>query len=313
MPLTAAKPSDLTAAGPRHGLAFASLAQSVQWYFQEGLAPSTRRSYDAGMKKFYKFCTAYQITDPFPGTESILCYFAAYMANEGLSAQTGKSYMAAVRNMELSLGLPDPREQLLLPVLKRIQAGIKRLRLNSGKTRLPITTHVLRQQKGVLGSTAHPEGTLLWAVSCTEFLGFFRLGELLTTDSTFNACSLGVGGHRRRQHSIPNNGADPPEKSKIDQFGSGADVILGTTGMDLCPVAAMLAYVVSQGSSPGPFFRLSNGNCLTKPERHCGSWASQLSNMPVTALGLGQPHRQLLPTRQFSCWGDGITQPFSAI
>ena len=105
------------------------------------------------MKKFHKFCTAYRITDPFPVTERTLCYFAAFMADEGLAAQTGKSYMAAVRNMQLSLGLPDPREQSSLPVLKRVQAGIKRLRLNSGsspRTRLPNTAHVLRQLKGVL-------------------------------------------------------------------------------------------------------------------------------------------------------------------
>ena len=130
------------------GLDLSSLAGSVQRYFEEGLAPNTRRSYDSAMKKFNKFCTQYHIPDPFPVTEHLLCCFAAYMADEGLAPQTGQSYMAAVRNVQLSLGLPDPREKSSLPVLRRVQAGISRLRLSRGtptRNRLPITAHLLRQ------------------------------------------------------------------------------------------------------------------------------------------------------------------------
>ena len=93
-----------------------------------------------------------------------------------------KSYLAAIRNTQLSLGLPDPREQSSLPVLKRVLAGISRSRLGRGqpsRVRLPVTAVLLRRIKHELERSAHPERRVLWGVCCTAFFGFFRLGELL--------------------------------------------------------------------------------------------------------------------------------------
>ena len=53
--------------------------------------------------------------------------------------------------------------------------------------------------------------------------------------------------------------------SKCDQFGAGSDIVVGCTGMDLCPVSAMLSYMAFQGDQPGPFFVLSNDSPATKP------------------------------------------------
>ena len=158
---------------PRGGLDLAMLAPSVHRYFQEGLAPSTRRSYESAMKKFYSFCDTYQVANPFLATEHLLCSFAAYMGDLGLSPQTIKSYLAGIRNMQLSLGLPDPREQSSLPILKRVQAGISRARIGSptSRIRLPITPHLN------LDNTGHKAKALLWAVCCTAFFGCFRLGN----------------------------------------------------------------------------------------------------------------------------------------
>ena len=128
------------------------------------------------MKKFHAFCHQYQVSDPFPVTERVLCSFAAFMADGGLAPQTVKSYLAAIRNTQLSLGLPDPREQSSLPILKRVLDGIKRARFRKGppaRIRLPITTQVLHQIKATLESSSHPDKVTLWAVCCTAFLGSF--------------------------------------------------------------------------------------------------------------------------------------------
>lgn len=223
------------------------------------------------MKRFHKFCITYQITDPFPVTEKLLCHFVAHLANDGLSPQTGKSYMAAIRNMQLSLGLPDPREQSSLPVLKRVLAGISRLRLNSGsppRIRLPITSHIMRQLKVALAHSSHPEKVMLWAVACTAFFGFFRLGELLMESTeVFNCCRhLEWGDIAVDSVSAPTMVRVHLKQSKTDQFGAGADIVLGKTGLDLCPVASILAYIVIRGSSPGPFFLLTDGKPLRKPK-----------------------------------------------
>ena len=51
---------------------------------------------------------------------------------------------------------------------------------------------------------------------------------------------------------------------KTDQLGRGVAVYIGATGDDLCPVAALLAYVAVRGEAPGPFFRFEDGTPLTK-------------------------------------------------
>ena len=95
-----------------------SLAPSVQQYLQHGLAPSTQKSYQAAMKRFRSFCGVYNIFTPFSVTEQLLCSFAAFLADQGLAPQTVKPYLSAVRNSQISLGLPDPRDQSSLPTLR---------------------------------------------------------------------------------------------------------------------------------------------------------------------------------------------------
>ena len=41
-------------------------------------------------------------------------------------------------------------------------------------------------------------------------------------------------------------------------------MFVGRTNTSICPVAAILAYIVSRGTNEGLFFWLSNGNPLTK-------------------------------------------------
>ena len=155
------------------------------------------------------------------------------------------------------------------PTLKRVQAGIARTRLGRGqpsKIRLPITAKILRQIKHKLAQVAHPEKLVLWAVCCTAFFVFFRLGELLLlSPAAFNP---------RLHMAWGDMAVDNPhattmirfclKQSQTDQFGRGVDVIVGRTGLDLCPVAAVLAYVAKRGDQPGPFFLTTAKTPLTK-------------------------------------------------
>ena len=135
------------------------------------------------MKRFATFCELHNIHNPFPLTELLLCYYASYLADQGLALQTVKAYLAALRSEQIKLGLPDPRDQSSLPLLKRIQAGIIRVHLQKGqakqRVRLPITPPILCQIKTHLMASKNPNRMLLWAVATSAFFGFFRLGELL--------------------------------------------------------------------------------------------------------------------------------------
>lgn len=52
--------------------------------------------------------------------------------------------------------------------------------------------------------------------------------------------------------------------SKTDPFGKGVDLFVGRTDDDLCPVAAVLAYLAVRGGDEGPLFCFQNGQFLTR-------------------------------------------------
>ena len=55
------------------------------------------------------------------------------------------------------------------------------------------------------------------------------------------------------------------KQSKTDLFRRGVSLYVGRTGMDLCPVAAMLSYLELRGGKPGPLFLFQNQEPLTYP------------------------------------------------
>lgn len=227
--------------------------------------------------------------NPFPVTEHLLCCFAAFLADQGLAPQTGKSYLSAVRSMQISLGLPDPREQSSLPILKRVQAGIRRARLLRGappRIRLPITAPVLAQIRRILDISSNPSKVALWAISCSAFFGFFRLGELLPDSrNAFNAAvDLAWGDVAVDNQDNPQMVRIHLKKSKCDQFGVGSDIILGRTGSSLCPVAAILSFIATRGDCPGPFFIDDNNRAFTKSQ-----FVSEIRSI-LNIAGLPQHH-----------------------
>ena len=222
------------------------------------------------MRRFEAFCTHFNVTTPFPLTEHLMCCYASFLADEGLAPQTIKSYLSALRNMKLSLGFPDPREQSSLPMLKRIQAGIARCRLlrdPPSRIRLPITAHILRKIGQGWRESLCPERAVLWAVACSAFFGFFRLGELLpVTGAAYNPrTSLSWGDVAVNSLANPRMVQFHLRRSKCDQAGKGADVVVGKTGSDVCPVTAILEFIELRGSQAGPFFIDSAKKPVLKP------------------------------------------------
>ncbi len=157
--------------------------------------------------------------------------------------------------MQLSLGLPDPREASSLPILKRVQAGIKRaklLRHEPARLRLPITVNILGKIRSALDTSNHPQKVLIWAVACAAFFGFFRLGELLPENITSidPATSLMWGDVAIDNHKDPGMVKVHLKKAKCDQFGKGADIIMGRTRQAVCPVVAFVTFMVQRGPQP---------------------------------------------------------------
>ena len=155
------------------------MAASVQTYPSQGLAPATQRSYSTAMRWFHGFCIQFTVDSPFPVTEFMMCSLAANLADAGLAPQTIK---AAVRSMQLSLGLPDPRDNSSPPLPRRVLAGIGRARLfqrGRPQVKLPITGPLLVRIHDSLLWSGNPDSTLIWVVASFAFFGFFCLEELM--------------------------------------------------------------------------------------------------------------------------------------
>ena len=67
-----------------------------------------------------------------------MCYFAAFLAQEGLAPSSIKLYLSAVRHMQVVLGFPEPRAESSLPRLKLVLNGITRARASSGKAQVKL-------------------------------------------------------------------------------------------------------------------------------------------------------------------------------
>ena len=54
------------------------------------------------------------------------------------------------------------------------------------------------------------------------------------------------------------------KESKTNRLRKGVKVMLGRTGQEICPVKALLRYLVQRKGSKGPFFRLGERKPLTR-------------------------------------------------
>ena len=208
--------------------------------------------------------------NPFPVSESILCYFVASLARQGLAPATIKTYLSGVRHAQIMRGFEEPRQHSTLPRLHLLQAGVKRVRFQQGipqaRQRLPILPSHLRQIRAVWSSSPDPDVLMLWAVVTLAFFGFFRSGEITVPSVTaFNpTLHLCWGDVSVDSRETPTMIKVHLKVSKCDQFGRGVNVFVGHTEDDLCPVVAVLNYIAQRGEQSGPFFCFSDHTPLTK-------------------------------------------------
>ena len=200
-------------------------------------------------------------------SEVNLAFFVAFLFRSGLTAGTVKSYLAAVRHEQISLGLGDPHRETM-PMLEYVVRGLKkRMAGKASRPRQPITPQILRMLKVVWESSGRNEdAVMLWAAVCMCFFGFLRSGEVVAPSEVEYdpAVHLSFGDVRVDDVGMPHYLEVRIKASKTDPFRKGISVYLGRTDTDLCPVAAILGYMVLRGSRQGPFFLFRDGRFLTR-------------------------------------------------
>ena len=99
-----------------------TLMSRLKAFKKAALAPSTRRIYNIGRKKFYMSCKNFNFMS-FPLKEEVLCLFATNLA-ESVSFKTLKLYLSAVKFQNIELGLIDSMSKMTQ--LQLTLRGIKR-------------------------------------------------------------------------------------------------------------------------------------------------------------------------------------------
>lgn len=232
------------------------------------LAQSTRRSYNSAQRRYLSFCHADNVS-PLPACQQSLCRYVTHLANEGLAHASIKCYLAAIRHLQIEKGWDDPgianmaKLELVLRGIKMVQASKRK-----PTARQPITVDLLQKMRGAwINRSAGRDEKMLWAAASLCFAGFLRSGEItVPSDRAFDEAQ-----HLTVQDVAVDSLASPSmlrvkiKASKTDPFRLGVDVFVGHTGCPLCPVTAMLNYLIARGSEPGPLFMFADKKPLTRP------------------------------------------------
>ena len=200
-------------------------------------------------------------------SERSLSLSIASLCRDGLSSSSVKTYLAGIRFSQIALGLGDPWMGDM-PQLGYVMRGFKKSASHPpAKPRLPITLAILRKLKLVWEMREDKfDARTLWEAACMCFFGFLRSGEVvIPSDAAYDpAVHLSYGDVRVDSTSSPSFIEVRIKSSKTDVFRRGISIYLGITGLDLCPVAATLGYMVCCNKNPGSFFVFSDGRGLTR-------------------------------------------------
>lgn len=232
----------------------------------QGLASSTRSSYQSGQKKFLEFCTQlgkiHPSGSPCPADEWTLCLFATFLASS-VQHSTIKVYLSAVRALHVEQGFSDPLVDCLR--LQRVLRGIKRTQGDSSSLRLPITDDIMMVIFRALDLT-QPDHCMFWAACNLAYFGFLRSAEFTVPNlaSYVPAIHLGVADVAVDSHSSPSCLRLRIKASKTDPFRKGCFLHIGKGEFPLCAISSLLAYLTLRGDASGPLFLFRDGRPLSR-------------------------------------------------
>lgn len=202
---------------------------------------------------------------PAPVDERVLCLFSVFLAKQGLRPSSISCYLAAVRHLQIEAGHPAGRRSDY-PRLQYVLKGISYSLKEPKRIRLPITADIMDTLRQIwLAGSCSYTSCLLWATACCAYFGFLRLGELLLTGPN-TPPAISVSDVAIDSHTAPSLVRIFLRKSKTDPGGKGVHIFLGSSGVPVCPVVALVTYLAirPQTISSSPLFVWQNGSPLAR-------------------------------------------------
>ena len=116
------------------------------------------------------------IKPAFPAISQTLCDWVVYLGNKRPKGKTLKAYITGVRLVHVDMGYED-LSAFYSPQLKRVIAGLRRIRGEAGSLERRLITKDLLLQILPHFNRRTREGATLYAIFCLAFAAFLRVGE----------------------------------------------------------------------------------------------------------------------------------------
>ncbi len=234
----------------------AGVEEVASFLLDQGLSEATRRRYDSTWRRYSASCEGLKEV-PLPVTEEKATVYVATLACGGMKAATVKFHLAGLRQAHIRAGLTPP-EWGKMARLAQTRRGLERYEAtdSAGKlVRHPVKWQHMRALRDEWGA-AGEKGRMLWAAACLCFFACLRAGEALAPEQG----EFDEGAHLTWRDVEVGTWNDKEtirvniKQSKTDRLRKGAFVVLESTNGGICPVKAMLEFMVDRRAGPGPFF-----------------------------------------------------------
>ena len=170
-----------------------------------------------------------------------------------------------MRHLQVS-GSHDPPICSEWPQLQYVLRKVKKLQdIAPGRVSLPVTAGIMCKLQEAWPNVA-PEDQfnafMLWAACCLGYFSFLGTGEF--TSNSREPPAIPIPDVATDSHTSPSMVRTHLQRAKTDPLRKGIFKYLGRTQLLLCPVVAVLNYLVDQLLGQGPLFIHGNCTLLTR-------------------------------------------------
>ena len=258
--------------------------------FSTSVTANTQTSYASAARAYIQAENSLGRPFSLPPTDQELIFLVSFLINKDLEPNTIKNYLSGIRFYLFSMGLPNPPP---LPQLaNQLLAGYEKSKINPlltacKKERRAITVEMLKLLEHSIAchtSWSDFEKSLRWTVVLVAWWGSFRIGELLSQNSTsfHSSNTLLASDITCQDDSIAIWLRNP--KINREALGDVVEIWGIDKRADIDPVRKLKAYILRRGQVFGsaesyPLFMHENGSIYTKQELN-KDLAILLSNYP---------------------------------
>ena len=157
----------------------APLERALRKFLESRIAPTTRKAYLSGWRKYQSFIASYSFT-LLPVSPEKVALFVAHLGQQGLAISTIEVYLSGLRYFNLLANPSEASPSLYSPFLKLLLRGIQRANVvnKPALVRLPVTMGVLAKIKTSLAvNPLEYDSILTWAAACKAFLASSALAS----------------------------------------------------------------------------------------------------------------------------------------